>query len=88
VTQEVSKTFDANIYLVEPAYVHDFAIGLNYLFQSVLSLIVAAIVSILSLLLFNLIFKQKVSTIIHQYIAASRQNEVSEYSNIGFSQNE
>ena len=87
-TQEVSKTFDANISLVEPAYVHDFAIGLNYSFQSILSLIVAAIVSILSLLLFNLIFKQKVSTIIHQYIAASRQNEISEYPNIGFSQNE
>jgi hypothetical protein len=64
--------FDANISLIESAYVHDFAIGPNYSFQNVLSLVVAAIVSILSLLLCNLIFKQKVSTTIHQYVAAPR----------------
>ena len=88
VVYEVSKPFDAKITLLEPAYIPDFAIGPNYSFQSLISLIVAVIISILSMLLFSFIFKQKASAVTRHFVMVPRQNGASEYANIGFAQNE
>jgi len=62
VAQEVSKPFEAKITLLEPAFEPDFAIGPNYQFNTLVSLVVAAIAGIFSLLLYSFIVKQKVST--------------------------
>lgn len=62
VAQEVSKPFEAKITLLEPAFEPDFAIGPNYQFNTLLSLVVAAIVAIFSLLLYSFIVRQKVTT--------------------------
>ena len=57
VAQEVSKPFDAKITILEPAYVPSFAIGPNYQLQSLISLITAVFLAVLSMLLFTCIFK-------------------------------
>ncbi len=62
VAQEVSKPFEAKITLLEPAFEPDFAIGPNYQFNTLLSLVVAAIAAIFSLLLYSFIVRQKVTT--------------------------
>jgi succinoglycan biosynthesis transport protein ExoP len=62
VTQEVSKPFEAKITLLEPAFEPDFAIGPNYQLNTLLSLVVAAIAGIFSLLLYSFIVRQKVAT--------------------------
>jgi succinoglycan biosynthesis transport protein ExoP len=62
VSQEVSKPFEAKITVLEPAFVPDFAIGPNYQLNTLLSLVVAAIAAIFSLLLYSFIVRQKVAT--------------------------
>jgi succinoglycan biosynthesis transport protein ExoP len=62
VAQEVSKPFEAKITLLETAFEPDFAIGPNYQFNTLVSVVVAAIASIFSLLLFSFIVRQKVPT--------------------------
>jgi succinoglycan biosynthesis transport protein ExoP len=62
VAQEVSKPFEAKITLLEPAFEPDFAIGPNYQFNTLLSLVVATIAAIFSLLLYSFIVRQKVIT--------------------------
>lgn len=83
VAQEVSKPFEAKISLLEPAFKPDFAIGPNYLFNSLMSLIVAVIVAILALLLFSFIFKQKASDSTSQFVVLPGQ-AASDYSNMGY----
>jgi len=86
VAQEVSKPFDAKIVLLEPAFIPDFAIGPNYLFNSLISLIVAVIVAILALLLFSFIFKQKASGTSSHFVVMPRQAGAADYSSIGYGQ--
>jgi uncharacterized protein involved in exopolysaccharide biosynthesis len=62
VAQEVTKPFEAKITLIESAFEPDFAIGPNYQFNTLVSVVVAVITSIFSLLLFSFIVRQKVST--------------------------
>jgi uncharacterized protein involved in exopolysaccharide biosynthesis len=88
VAREVSKPLDAKIILLEPAYIPDFAIGPNYSFQSLISLIVAFIISTLSLILFSFIFKQKASVVTSQFVMVPRQTGANENAKIGFAQNE
>ncbi len=86
VAQEVSKPFDAKISLLEPAFTPDFAIGPNYQFNSLISLIVAVIVAILALLLFSFIFKQKASAASSHFVVIPGQAGASDYSNLGYAQ--
>ena len=86
VVQEVSKPFDAKISLLEPAFIPDFAIGPNYQFNSIVSLIVAVIMAILALLLFSFIFKQKASATPNNFVVIPGQVGPNEYSNVGYSQ--
>jgi uncharacterized protein involved in exopolysaccharide biosynthesis len=60
VAQEVSKPFEAKITLLEPAFEPNFAIGPNYLFNTLVSVVAAAISGIFSLLLYSFIVRQKV----------------------------
>ena len=62
VAQEVSKPFEAKISLLEPAFDPDFAIGPDYQFNTLVSLVVAAIAGIAALLLFSFIVRQKTPT--------------------------
>jgi uncharacterized protein involved in exopolysaccharide biosynthesis len=88
VSQEVSKPFDAKITLLEPAFIPDFAIGPNYQFNSLISLIVAIVAAILALLLFSFIFKQKVSTTASNFVVIPGQTGTNDYANLGYAQNE
>lgn len=87
VTQEVSKPFDAKIYLLEPAFIPDFAIGPNYPFNSLISLIVAVVVAILALFLFSFIFKQKDSPRSSNFVVIPGQTRAGDYSNLDYAQN-
>lgn len=62
VAQEVSKPFEAKITLLEPAFEPEFAIGPNYQFNTIVSVVGATVAAILSLLLFSFIVRQKVPT--------------------------
>jgi uncharacterized protein involved in exopolysaccharide biosynthesis len=86
VAQEVSKPFDAKISLLEPAFVPDFAIGPNYQFNSLISLIVAMVVAILTLLLFSFIFKQKTSAASSHFVVIPGQAGTSDYPNTAYTQ--
>jgi hypothetical protein len=55
---------------------------------SLISLIVAFIISTLSLLLFSFIFKQKASVVTSQFVMVPRQTGANENAKIGFAQNE
>jgi succinoglycan biosynthesis transport protein ExoP len=61
VAQEVSQPFDAKISLLEAPFIPDFAIGPNYQFNSIVSLLVASIVAVFALFLYGFIFKQKIA---------------------------
>jgi hypothetical protein len=87
VAQQVSKPFDANISLVEPAFIPDFAIGPNYSLYSLISLIAAVIVAVLALLLYAFIFKQKGSDSSSHFVLIPRQARANDYPIIGHSQN-
>lgn len=86
VAQEVTKPFDAKITLLEPAFTPNFSIGPNYQLNSLISLAVAVIMSIIALLLFSFIFKQKLSSATSNFVVLPRQTGASDYSNIGYSQ--
>ncbi|AGH47689.1 tyrosine-type recombinase/integrase [Paraglaciecola psychrophila] len=74
VAQEVSKPFEAKITLLEPAFEPDFAIGPNYQFNTLLSLVVATIAAVFSLLLYSFIVRQKVITAApHNFVVMPRQ---------------
>jgi len=59
VALEVSNPYKAKISLFEPAFTPNFAIGPNYQFNSLISLMVAAAIAILALLMFSFLFKHK-----------------------------
>lgn len=86
VAQEVSKPFDAKVSLLEPAFIPDYAIGPNYAFNSLISLIVAVIVAILALLLFSFIFKQKAATNSSHFVVIPGQAGAADYANLGHGQ--
>jgi uncharacterized protein involved in exopolysaccharide biosynthesis len=86
VTQEVSKPFNAKVSLLEPAYSPDYAIGPDYALNSFLSLIVAAVLAIIALLLFSFIFKQKVPNTTSQFVVIPGQTGATEYPYIGHGQ--
>lgn len=88
VAQEVSKPFDAKITILEPAYVPSFAIGPNYRLQSLISLITAVFLAVLSMLLFSFIFKQKASASTSNFVMFPGQDETSHFPNIGFTQHQ
>jgi succinoglycan biosynthesis transport protein ExoP len=73
VAQEVSKPFEAKITLLEPAFEPDFAIGPNYQLNTLLSLVVAAIAGIFSLLLYSFIVRQKVAAAPHNFVVIPGQ---------------
>jgi succinoglycan biosynthesis transport protein ExoP len=74
VAQEVSKPFEAKITVLEPAFKPDFAIGPNYQLNTLLSLVVAAIAAIFSLLLYSFIVRQKVTTVApHNFVVIPGQ---------------
>ena len=87
VAQEVSKPFDAKVSLLEPAFIPDFAVGPNYQFNSLMSVIAAVIVAILALLLFSFIFKQKASGTSSHFVVIPGQAGTNDYSNLGYAQN-
>jgi uncharacterized protein involved in exopolysaccharide biosynthesis len=87
VTQEVSKPFEAKITLLEPAFEPNFAIGPNYKFNTLVSLVGAAIAGIMSLLLFSFIVRQKVpNTLPNNVFVIPGQSENVVPSSIGYSQ--
>jgi succinoglycan biosynthesis transport protein ExoP len=87
VTQEVSKPFEAKITLLEPAFEPNFAIGPNYKFNTLVSLVGAAIAGIVSLLLFSFIVRQKVpNTVPNNVFVIPGQSENVGPSSIGYSQ--
>jgi len=86
IAQEVSKPFEAKITLLEPAFIPDFAIGPNYLINSLFSLIVAALLAILALLLFSFIFKQKISSSASNFVVFPAQARNNNHSNLGYAQ--
>jgi hypothetical protein len=87
VTQEISKPFEAKITLLEPAFEPYFAIGPNYKFNTLVSLVGAAIAGILSLLLFSFIVRQKVpNTVPNNVFVIPGQSENVGPSSIGYYQ--
>lgn len=85
VIKEVIKPFEPKISLLEPAYIPDFPVGPNYQFQSLISLVIAIVASILSMLLFSFIFKQKATVATSNFMMMPGQIAANNYSNIGFS---
>lgn len=59
VSQQVSQPFDANISVLEPAFVPEFASGPDYWYLTLLSIIAAGVASVLALLVFGYVVKQK-----------------------------
>jgi succinoglycan biosynthesis transport protein ExoP len=87
VAQEVSKPFEAKITLLEQAFEPDFAIGPNYQFNTLLSLVVAAIAAIFSLLLYSFIVRQKVTTAApHNFVVIPGQANNVEASGLNYAQ--
>ena len=86
VAQQVSKPFDANVSLVEPAFIPNFAIGPNYSLYSLISLIAAVIVAVLALLLYSFIFKQKGPDSSSHFVLIPGQAGANDYPIMGHSQ--
>lgn len=87
VVQEVSKPFDAKVTLLEPAFIPNFAIGPNYTFYSLVSLVMAVVVAITALLLFSFIFRQKVPAPASHFVVFPQQTGEAAYPNIGYGKN-
>jgi succinoglycan biosynthesis transport protein ExoP len=87
VAQEVSKPFEAKITVLEPAFEPDFAVGPNYQLNTLLSLVVAAIAAIFSLLLYSFIVRQKVTTAApHNFVVIPGQANNVEPSGLSYAQ--
>jgi succinoglycan biosynthesis transport protein ExoP len=87
VAQEVSKPFEAKITVLEPAFKPDFAIGPNYQLNTLLSLVVAAIAAIFSLLLYSFIVRQKVTTVApHNFVVIPGQASNVDPSGLSYAQ--
>lgn len=86
VAQEVSKPFDAKVALLEPAFFPDYAIGPNYSLNSLISVLVAAIVAILALLLYSFIFKQKAPGASSHFVVLPGHAGATDYANLGYGQ--
>jgi hypothetical protein len=89
VAQEVAKPYQAKISLLEPAFLPDFAIGPNYQLHSLISLGIALTLSILALLLFSFIFRQKTSNAANNFVVIPGQSATStdNYTTLGYSNN-
>jgi succinoglycan biosynthesis transport protein ExoP len=87
VAQEVSKPFEANITLLEPAFIPNFAIGPNYQFNTLLSLLAAVIAGICALLLYSFIVRQKVATAApHHFVVIPGQADNASPSGLSYAQ--
>ncbi|MGS2720985.1 hypothetical protein [Paraglaciecola aestuariivivens] len=80
VAQEVAKPFEAQIAVLEPAYIPDYASAPNYLLLSLYSLAGALGLAILALTLFNFIFKQKTPAAANHFVVVPNQPQVAGYS--------
>lgn len=77
VAQEVSKPFEAKVTLLESAFEPDFAIGPNYWFQTLISLVIAAVSAVLALLLYGFIVKPKSADAANNFVVIPSQSNMS-----------